>query len=270
VFHLTVLGSGSSGNCAVVETDQCRLLIDGGLSARQITRRLETVGLKPIEIDGILLTHEHCDHVQGLNVFCKQNAIPVYCNRETAEAIRHCPGAGDVPREWRFFQTGSEFAIKDIVVQTFPIPHDAVDPVGFVLHHDDRALGFLTDLGYPTKLVLERVREVDALVLETNHDEKLLQEDSRRPWPVKQRIMSRHGHLSNTAAAQVASILAAHDRLRRVVLGHLSKDCNRPELALAAVRQRLSEIGSDGIEVFCASPSEPGPRFQVGPDSLVA
>src|SRR5450432_1661274 len=196
MFHLTVLGSGSAGNCAVVESDECRLLIDGGLSARQMAVRLEAAGVDPASLDGILVTHEHGDHVSGLDVFCKKFEVPIYCNSLTAEAL----GRG-LNKCWRLFSTGGDFAIKDIAVQTFSVPHDAVDPVGFVLHHGPASLGFCTDLGFATKLVFERIRAAQTIVIETNHDEKLLQNDTRRPWPVKQRIMSRHGHLSNAAAA---------------------------------------------------------------------
>lgn len=257
MLHLTILGSGSAGNCALVETGECKLLLDGGLSARQIATRLEGAGVNPNELDGILLTHEHLDHVGGLEVLCKKFAVPIYCNALTAEALKRSEQA--CRKNFRFFPTGGEFSVKDITVQTFPIPHDAVDPVGFVLHHHTAALGFCTDLGFATKLVFERLRAVQTLVIETNHDEKMLQADPRRPWPVKQRIMSRHGHLSNTAAAEVLAELAAHG-LRRAVLGHLSRDCNRPELALAAVRTRLA---GGGVEVFCASQSAVSARFAV-------
>ena len=208
MFHLTVLGSGSAGNCALLETPRCRLLIDGGLSARQMVLRLQQCGVSPLEIDGILITHEHSDHATGLAVWFKQFATPIYCNRLTAEALS--AQAPDLSVAWRLFVTGSDFTIGDLTVQTFPVPHDAVDPVGFVFHHGSAALGVLTDLGCATKLAYERVRQVSTLLIETNHDEKLLQNDTRRPWSVKQRIMSRHGHLSNAAAADVLAELLGY------------------------------------------------------------
>ena len=182
MFFVTILGSGSAGNCALVETPQCRLLIDGGLSSRQIVARLAQRGVNPLEIDALLLTHEHGDHTGALNVWCKQFPTPVYCNRLTAETLQSEATGQRI--DWRLFVTGSAFAIKDLTIETFPVPHDAVEPVGFVLHHGGGSLGFLTDLGVATKLVQERVRPAQTLVIDTNHDEKLLQNDTKRPWSV--------------------------------------------------------------------------------------
>src|SRR5262245_17854255 len=194
-----MLGSGSAGNSALVATDHCKILIDGGLSARQLVLRLEQCGVMPEQLDGVLLTHEHGDHICGLEVLCRKFDVPIYCNALTAEAVR-----SDISfarhRNWSIFATGAEFSICDITVQTFPVPHDAVDPLGFAFHAGSGGLGFITDLGYVTKMIVERLRQVQTLVIETNHDEKLLQKDLHRPWPVKQRIQSRHGHLSNAAA----------------------------------------------------------------------
>jgi phosphoribosyl 1,2-cyclic phosphodiesterase len=259
---LTMLGSGSAGNSALVATNHCKLLIDGGLSARQLVLRLEQCGVRPEQLDGVLLTHEHGDHICGLEVLCRKFQIPIYANTLTAEAVR-CEGALEGHRNWRIFRTGAEFSICDIVVQTFPVPHDAVDPVGFLFQAGSRALGFITDLGYATKMLVERLREAHTLVIETNHDEKLLQADPHRPWPVKQRIMSRHGHLSNNAAAVVISELLP-GKVERVVLGHLSRDCNTPDLACGAVREICQKMGKTDIEVFCASQTQISPRFCIG------
>jgi phosphoribosyl 1,2-cyclic phosphodiesterase len=259
-----MLGSGSAGNSTLVSTDHCRILIDGGLSARQIVVRLEQCGVAPEQLDGLLLTHEHGDHVCGLEVFCRKFAIPIYCNAQTAEAIR-CFGLGE-HKNWRIFRTGAEFTICDILIQSFAVPHDAVEPVGYAFHAANRGLGFITDLGYPTKMLIERLREVHTLVIETNHDEKLLQNDPHRPWPVKQRIMSRHGHLSNVAAASVIEQLLP-GKIERVVLGHLSRDCNTPELATAAVRSQMERVGRANLEIFCALQNAISPRFHIGETS---
>ena len=261
-----MLGSGSAGNSALLATDHCKILIDGGLSARQIVLRLEQCGVMPEQLDGVLLTHEHSDHVCGLEVLCRKLDLPIYANAQTAEVVRY-DGALDRHRNWRIFRTGSEFAICDVLVQTFPVPHDAVDPVGFAFYAGSSALGFITDLGYATKMIVERLRQVHTLVIETNHDEKLLQNDTHRPWPVKQRIQSRHGHLSNNAAATVIEELLP-GKIDRVVLGHLSRDCNAPTLALQTVRNSLSKSGKIEIELFCATQSEISPRFCIGETEL--
>jgi phosphoribosyl 1,2-cyclic phosphodiesterase len=257
-----MLGSGSAGNSALVATDHCKILIDGGLSARQIILRLEQCGVAPEHLDGVLLTHEHGDHVCGLEVFCRKFQIPIYANALTAETVR-CDGALDRHRNWRIFRTSSEFSICDILIQTFPVPHDAVDPVGFVFQAGSSSMGFITDLGVATKMLIERLREVHTLVIETNHDEKLLQADPHRPWPVKQRIQSRHGHLSNAAAAGVIEQLLP-GKIERIVLGHLSRDCNTPALALGTVRESLAKCGKLDMEVHCATQSEVSARFQIG------
>jgi len=260
-----MLGSGSAGNSALVATEHCKILVDGGLSARQLVLRLAQCGVAPEQLDGVLLTHEHSDHICGLEVLCRKFHVPIYCNALTAEAIRSDGLFEQVAAatNWRIFRTGSEFSICDVTVQTFPVPHDAVDPLGFAFHAGSGGLGFITDLGYPTKMVIERLREVQTLVIETNHDEKLLQNDTHRPWPVKQRIQSRHGHLSNTAAAGVIEELLS-GKIERVVLGHLSRDCNTPELAVTAVRASLAKHGKIDLEIHIASQSKISARFRIG------
>ena len=258
-----MLGSGSAGNSALIATDHCRILVDGGLSARQLVLRLALCGATPEQLDGVLLTHEHGDHVCGLEVLCRKFQIPIYCNALTAEVIRYdCDSLG-VHRNWRIFRTGADFSICDITVETFPVPHDAVDPVGFAFHAGASGLGLITDLGYATRLIVERLRQVQTLVIETNHDEKLLQDDPHRPWPVKQRIQSRHGHLSNTAAAAVIEQLLP-GKIERVVLGHLSRDCNTPAHAAHAVHRLLEKCQRTELEVYCAGQTEISPRFRIG------
>ena len=257
-----MLGSGSAGNSALIATGHGKILVDGGLSARQIVVRLEKCGVRPEQLDGVLLTHEHGDHVCGLEVLCRKFDVPIYANALTAEAVR-CDCALDRHRNWRIFRTGAEFSICDITVQPFPVPHDAVDPVGFAFHAGSTSLGFITDLGYVTKMIVERLRQVQTLVIETNHDEKLLQNDKHRPWPVKQRIQSRHGHLSNAAAASVLEELLP-GKIERVVLGHLSRDCNTPALALRTVLESLAKHGKIDMEIHCATQFELSPRFRIG------
>ena len=255
--RLTILGSGSSGNCAYLETDQTRLLIDAGLSGRQIRQRLLTIGRAPESLTGILITHEHSDHVQGLTGLAAKLRVPIYCNRLTGDAIA---AALRLRLEFQIFSTGATFEVGDVLVDTFTVPHDACDPVGFLLRTSDGNIGFLTDLGHATKLVVERVRAANVLLLETNHDLKLLQDDTKRPWSIKQRILSRHGHLSNDAAAEVAGQIVSAE-LRHLYLGHLSADCNRPELAHRVIAQSLAKIGATHVRIQTAAQDIPGPTL---------
>ena len=271
--RLTILGSGSSGNCAYVETDEARILVDAGFSARQIRQRLATIGRAPENLTGILITHEHSDHICGLLALAEKLRIPIYCNRDTQEATlwafkARCetkknpslPGIDGSERkanlDWRLFRTGDSFELNDVVVETFSIPHDAQDPVGFLLKANGAKIGFATDLGHVTKLVVDRIRTAHALVLEANHDVKMLQECVRRPWSLKQRILGRHGHLSNEAAADcVAEIISAD--LRNLYLGHLSRECNNPDLAYRVVNQRLQKIGATHVALTVTSQDVP-------------
>lgn len=253
-MQFTILGSGSGGNCAYLETGETRLLIDAGFSGKQIRERLASIGRTPENLDGILLTHEHQDHIQGLVGLCSKLKIPIYCNRLTREAV-------ELQLEMRLecchlFSTGGSFDIGDVRIDTFSIPHDAYDPVGFMLHAAGHKIGFLTDLGHATRLVCERVRASNVLVLETNHDLKMLQDDPRRPWSLKQRISSRHGHLSNEAAAEALQTIV-HAGLRHVYLGHLSRDCNRPELAREVIATKMSETGATHLEIHSTSQAKP-------------
>ena len=253
MLRFTILGSGSSGNCAYLETETTRLLVDAGFSAKQIELRLASIGRSIGDIQAIFLTHEHGDHVCGLPVLAKRHAIPVYCNRLTAECLQpQMPGFTG----WKFFESGATVELGDLKVNSFSVPHDAYDPVGFMFLHALGNIGFLTDLGYATRLVIERVRAARALVLEANHDLRLLQEDVKRPWSVKQRILSRHGHLSNDAAAEVAAEVVT-DVMEDLYLGHLSADCNSPLHARTAVSRKLVEAGRPHVRLHDTAPDKP-------------
>jgi phosphoribosyl 1,2-cyclic phosphodiesterase len=261
-LSFTILGSGSAGNCAYIETDQTRLLIDAGFSARQTRQRLASIGRSPETLTATLVTHEHVDHIHGLEMLCGQSGLPIYCNRLTQEAIAE---HAQVSLPFRIFATGSSFEVGDVLVDAFSIPHDAQDPVGFMIHAADGNIGFLTDLGHATRLVLERVRCANALVLEANHDVQMLQEDRKRPWSVKQRILSRHGHLSNENAADALEEIVS-ENLRHLYLGHLSRDCNRPELALEVVRERRDRLGAAHIAIQVTSQDRPSPTLTLTRD----
>jgi phosphoribosyl 1,2-cyclic phosphodiesterase len=255
--QFTILGSGSEGNGAYLETAEVRLLIDAGLTGRQIRQRMATVARAPETLHGILITHEHSDHISGLAGLAARLDLPIYCNRLTKEAIE---AQLHIQINARIFTTGGSFEIGDVTVDTFSVPHDACDPVGFLLRTAAGNIGFLTDLGHATKLVVERVRAANVLLLEANHDVQMLQNDPRRPWSLKQRILSRHGHLSNDAAADVAEQILSPG-LRRLYLGHLSRDCNRPELARKAVAGRLERLGGTHVGVECTAQHIPSATF---------
>jgi phosphoribosyl 1,2-cyclic phosphodiesterase len=255
--RFTILGSGSAGNCAYLETEQTRILIDAGFSGRQIRQRMATLGRSPETLHGILITHEHTDHIQGLAALCARLQVPIYCNRLTQEAIAaQC----QIKLDYRLFATGATFEVGDVIVDAFSVPHDAHDPVGFLLRTEAGNIGLLTDLGHATRLVIERVRAANVLLLETNHDLKLLQEDTRRPWSIKQRILSRHGHLSNESAAEVAQQIVSAG-LRRLYLGHRSRDCNSLELAHRVISERMQKIGALHVEVHATSQDHPCPTL---------
>lgn len=256
MLEITILASGSNGNAALVRNETTSFLVDAGLSTRELTNRLALCGVEPRDLRAILVTHEHGDHTKGLAQWSKRHATPVYCNRQTAAILREKVIDFD---GWKIFESGSEFVIDGTSVRSFSVPHDAVDPVGFVLNSGGRSFGFLTDLGHATTLVTESLRGVDALLIESNYDEDLLQKDTKRPWAIKQRIQSRHGHLSNDAAAETVSRIR-HDELAYLLLGHLSRDCNSEALALEAVGRILE---GSATQVFCALQEEISPSVRL-------
>lgn len=259
MFEVITLASGSEGNATLVRNETTAFLVDAGLSAKQLTARLQATGLSPEQLSGVLLTHEHGDHTSALKVFLIRNPLPVFCNSLTARALQH---AGVAHNNWKLFATGSDFSLGTFEIRAFSVPHDAADPVGFRISSAGVCFGVLTDLGYATRLVFEMLRGIHALLIETNHDEELLQKDARRPWSVKQRILSRHGHLSNSGAARVLSELDAP--LQRIILGHLSRDCNSPQLALDSVGKALS-IGENSFRpsLHCAGQDTPSPGLLI-------
>lgn len=255
MLEITILASGSTGNSALIRTETTNFLVDAGLSTKELTLRLASCGLEPQDLAAILITHEHGDHSRGLTQWSKRHATPIYCNRQTASILREkvVDFSG-----WKIFETGAEFAIEGTTIRSFLVPHDAVEPVGFVIKSRGRSFGFLTDLGHATTLVVESLRGVDGLLIETNYDDELLQRDTKRPWAIKQRIQSRHGHLSNISAAETIAHLR-HEGLGHLLLGHLSRDCNREELALAAMKKVL---GDSSTELFCATQESVSPSIR--------
>ncbi|MFA6172988.1 MAG: MBL fold metallo-hydrolase [Kiritimatiellales bacterium] len=239
-LKLCVLASGSSGNCTFIGTETTRILIDAGLSARRTAERLAEIGERVEDINAICVSHEHGDHIAGIRVLQKNYGIPVYANAGTFEGI-----GGEI--KGARFTTGSPFAIGDFSIHPFPVPHDANDPVGFVLSAGNRTVGIATDIGMVTNALRERLRKCHVVVIEANHDETLLHE-ADRPWSLKQRILGNQGHLSNRAAAALMAEIAG-EGLEHLFLAHLSSDCNSPHHARTTFEAVLAAAGHTHVKV---------------------
>ena len=245
------LASGSRGNSTLVEANGTRILIDAGLSARGLVTRLGVIGMEPESIDAIVVSHEHADHVRGLNVWCKRFGTPVFITPGTHKAISlSLESFVNVNhfRAGRYLETGA------IRINSFAVSHDAIDPVGFIIEAKGSRMGIVTDLGCATGLVRERLQEMDALVIESNHDPRMLI-DGPYPWNVKDRIRHNHGHLSNEQSAELLAELA-HPGLKAVALAHLSEANNLPNLALNAAKSAV--MGKSNAAVTLGCQSRPG------------
>jgi phosphoribosyl 1,2-cyclic phosphodiesterase len=260
-MRFSILGSGSSGNAALLVTENARVLIDAGFSARKLGQLLASAGESLERVDAVFLTHEHGDHAGGLEGLKKHPHIRIFANESTRRAVQ----AGLTWRaDWQVFQTGARFLFRDLQVETFAVPHDAQDPVGFRFTHGHegdllaprRSLAWLTDLGHAPLNIRECIRECEVVVVESNHCPRLLQADTKRPWSLKQRIAGRHGHLSNEAARELLADVAS-PRWRHIYLTHLSRDCNTRtavELALADVRATLTTCQFSVVEPGVSTP----------------
>ncbi len=252
---LWILGSGSAGNAIYFSSPNARILIDIGLGPRQLAGRLGQIGASPNEIDAVLISHEHTDHIRGLKLLGREEFRGAFCyaNRLTAQAIH---GAiGSLPDNIRLFSNGDPFTVADVTVNPFSVLHDAIDPVGFEITCNGLKVTVATDLGFVTGLVRERMKGSDCVVIEANHDENLLKQDVHRPWSLKQRILGKTGHLSNESAGRLLAEIA-HQGLSKVVLAHISRDCNTPALARTAARKHLSKAGLAHIPIILAKQHE--------------
>jgi len=242
------LGSGSEGNALVVQAacgvggSRSSVLVDCGFGLREAQRRLQALDVAPDALAGILVTHEHGDHVSGVFRLARAHRIPVYLTHGTWQAVAAMPGAADC--EHRFIDPGKAFEIEGIGIEPVAVPHDAREPVQFVLDSGRSRLGVLTDLGHGTAHVLRAYSGLDAIVLECNHDPGLLASNPRYPPALKRRIGGLYGHLSNEAAAEIAAAINGPS-LRRIVAAHLSAHNNRPELARAALAAALGASPDD-------------------------
>jgi phosphoribosyl 1,2-cyclic phosphodiesterase len=238
---ISVLASGSRGNTAIVESSNARILVDAGISCRETFKRMKSLGRNPHSISAVLITHEHSDHIYGLATLAKKLSVPVFMTGATHQAWARslCDDSGQLPEiaKLEIFCAGRSFQIADLTVTPFTIPHDAADPVGFTFRVEGTKIAIATDLGYIPASVRDHLRGCDVLVLESNHDLEMLRAGSY-PWSVKQRVMSRVGHLSNESLAE----FFAQDYdggASYILLAHLSEENNHPEIARQAAEKAL-------------------------------
>ena len=258
-MRMCSIASGSSGNCIYVGSDNTHLLVDVGISGKRVEQGLNSLELTGKDIDGILITHEHSDHIKGLGVIARKHQIPVYATEGTVEALSHM-NLGKMPEGiFREIHEDEPFEINDLTVNPFTIPHDAAQPVGYRVECGEHSVGIATDLGKYNEYIVGNLQNLDALLLEANHDIRMLQV-GKYPYYLKQRILGNKGHLSNETAGKLLCELL-HDDLKYVLLGHLSKENNLPQLAHEAVRLEItmgeSPYQASDFDITVASRSEP-------------
>ena len=244
-MRMVSIASGSSGNCIDIGSDNTHVLVDAGISNKRIEMGLNDLGLNARELDGILITHEHSDHIKGLGVLARKYGTPIYSTKETLEEIQDSKSLGEIPEDLMHPITPDvDFMVGDLEVKPFRIDHDAANPVAYRVQNEKRSVAVATDMGHYSQYIIDHLQGLDAILLEANHDEDMLKNGSY-PQILKQRILGTRGHLSNVSAAW---LLAHMERLpEEVFLAHLSQENNLPSLALQTVRGILdaNEVGAD-------------------------
>ena len=260
MFNFCSLYSGSSGNSLFVESENTKLLVDAGVSSKKIEEALANLEIDPTSIDGILITHEHSDHVQGLGTFAKKFNLPVFVNEKTLDAM---PKQKEKISEKniKLFNINEKFEIGDLKVNPFSIPHDAANPCGFNIFKDDKKISIATDIGHMTNGVLKNLEDSIFIMLESNYDPEVLKY-SKYPYQLKTRIAGPDGHLSNELAGKTISYLL-NSGLKQAVLGHLSKQSNFPELAYKTVIEEImcTKYDENSLKLSVASRDIPGNKI---------
>ena len=242
-MNLCSIASGSSGNCIYTGTDNTGILIDAGISAKRVEQGLASIDRNIKEIKGIFISHEHSDHIKGIGVLARKHHIPIYGTKGTIEAIKQCSSLGAIDDDlYRVIRADEDVQIDDLVVKPFRISHDAAEPVAYRMECGEKSAAIATDLGFYNQNIVDKLQNLDVLLLESNHDIHMLQVGIY-PYHLKQRILGDRGHLSNESAGKLLCHLL-HDDLKAVFLGHLSKDNNYEELAYETVKLEIA-FGSD-------------------------
>ena len=251
------LYSGSSGNCLFINSNHTKILVDSGVSCKKICEGLESIGASINDIDAILVTHEHSDHIQGLGTTSQKFNIPVYANLETWNAMEKQRSKIN-ENNIHIFENDKDFKLNDLTIHPFSTPHDAANPCGFNIHNGSKRLSIATDLGHMNDKIISELYDSSFVFLEANYDPEILKV-SKYPFPLKQRISGPHGHLSNTSAGKTVSNLLFKKDLKEVMLGHLSKENNFPELAYQTVANELMENNNDINEIKLSVASRNNP-----------
>jgi phosphoribosyl 1,2-cyclic phosphodiesterase len=236
------LSSGSSGNCQYIETKESKIIIDAGFSGKRIEELLDEIGVNPKDLDAILVTHEHIDHSRGVGILSRRHNIPVYANAKTWESMEKIVKTVKT-ENMKVFATNKNIHIKDLLIHPFKTSHDALEPVGYIVFSDMKKMSFITDTGWVNESIKKKIKNSDLYFMESNHDVKMLMEGDY-PWSLKKRILSPHGHLSNDDAGSILSEILRGEK-EIVLLAHLSKDNNNPDLAYNTVRNSLLSQGFD-------------------------
>ncbi len=257
------LRSGSSGNAIYIESEGAKVLIDAGLSGKALANAaFQACGIDLAELDALLITHAHRDHILGAGVLARKYKLPVYATEGTW--CEMSPLIGPVSSEQKYIiGTKRTWEVGDLKIEAFPVSHDAMEPVGYVLGTGEKNLGVATDSGVMTSRMEKYLRNLDALILEANHDVELLRTGSY-PWPLKKRIASILGHLSNESAGQ-ALLRTLGGKTKKVILAHLSEENNKPALALKTVKEELAlnQVNLTEVDIFVAPRYEPSPRVSI-------
>lgn len=245
-MNLCSITSGSSGNCIYVGSANTHLMIDAGISGKRIENGLNQIGLKTADMNGILVTHEHSDHIGGLGVVARKYGIPIFATKGTIHAIKKSKAVGNIPESlFREIEADKDFQVEELTVRPFSVSHDAAQPVAYRISREDKCIAVATDLGKYDDYIIDNLRDLDVLLLEANHDINMLQVGSY-PYYLKQRILGDRGHLSNELSGRLLEQVIS-EKLKAVVLGHLSKENNYEELAYETVRLEIT-MGSSSYK----------------------